>query len=488
MLTSDLTEAFARRAGPGGAVQEAADLAPWLTDWRGTKTGAAALLLQPKDSAALAQVVRLAAETGTALVPQGGNTGLVGGSVPEAVQGGQPGDAVLVSLRRMDSIRALDAAGGSATVEAGVILQRLHQAAAAEGMMFPLSLGAKGSATVGGLISTNAGGTQVLRYGTMRAQVLGLQAVLPDGSVLDQLAPLRKDNTGYDVKQLLIGAEGTLGFVTAASLRLLPAPRETVAALAGLKSPEEALLLLARLQAASGGTVDSYELMPRIAVELVTRHVPGTRDPLERPHPWYALVELTSSRPDGGLAALLEGALAEALENGLVEDVALAQSEAQRQALWQLRETIAEAERADGPSLKHDVSVAVADMPRFLAEAGEAVAARWPGARIFAFGHLGDGNIHFNVRSEEAELAREDLMALRDDVAAFVYDRVAEYGGSISAEHGIGTLKAAELARIGDPAKLAAMRAVKAALDPLGIMNPGKVFGSHPALPTPRSS
>ena len=473
-IDSGLLDRFAELAGPNGALR-GEDLAPFLTDWRGTRTGRSPLLLQPRETARMAAIVSLAAKTRTPLVPLGGNSGLVGGGVPDA-----DGRALIVSTRRMTAVRALDPQGNSATVEAGVILQHLHEAAAAADRMFPLSLGAKGSATIGGLISTNAGGTQVLRYGPMRAQVLGLEAVLPDGGVLDQLAPLRKDNSGYDIKQLLIGAEGTLGIVTAASLRLVPAPRDTATALVGLRDPAAALALLARLRGASGDMVDSFELLPRIAVALVTRHVPGTRDPLAKPHDWYALAELTSSRKDGSrkdgaLGAIMEDVLAEAMDAGLVADALVAQSERERAELWQLRETIAEAERADGPALKHDIAVPVAAMPRFIEEVGAAIEARWPGTSIFAFGHLGDGNIHFNVRSERT-MARETLMGLKNEIAAFVHDAVARFGGSISAEHGIGTQKAAELARLADPGKYAAMRAVKAALDPDGIMNPGKVL------------
>ena len=471
-MDAALKDRFADIAGPKGMIDPAdSNTNAYVTDWRGTKTGSAALVLRPAGTEELARIVRLAAESGTPLVPQGGNTGLVGGSVPEF-----GGAAILVSLARMDRIESIDAEGMTATAQAGAILQRLHEAAAEKGLMFPLSLGAKGSATIGGLISTNAGGTQVLRYGTMRAQVLGLEAVLPDGSVLNQLTPLRKDNTGYDIKQLLIGAEGTLGFVTRASLRLIPAPTDTATAFVGLASPAAALSLLAKLQAASGSQVDSFELMPRIAVELVTAHVEGTRDPLAGPHDWYALAELTGAGRDGALSDLLQAELASALEDGLAADAALARSESQREDFWRLRETIAEAERSDGRALKHDISVPVSDMPRFVEEVGGEIERRWPGTGMFAFGHLGDGNIHFNVRTDDERMSRDELMALAPEIETFIYDEIARAGGSISAEHGIGTLKADQLARLGDFGKLAAMRAVKAALDPKGIMNPGKLF------------
>ncbi|MGB3722944.1 MAG: FAD-binding oxidoreductase [Pacificimonas sp.] len=470
MLDPDLIDQFVALAGPNGAVTDEHDLAPWLTDWRRRKTGRAAVMLQPESTDTLAAIVGLASRTGTALVPQGGNTGLVGGSVPEAA-----GDAILVSLRRMNRIRDLDAAGDTVTAEAGVVLQHLHEAAAAQGRMFPLSLGAKGSATIGGLISTNAGGVQVLRYGTMRTQILGLEAVLPDGTVLDQLTPLRKDNTGLDIKQLLIGAEGTLGFVTAASLRLLSAPREVATAFVGIAEPGQGLSLLSRLKQATGDLVDSFELLPRAAVDLVTAHVPGTRDPLADAHKWYVLVEATSSAAGETLRAALENELAAAMDDGLIADAVIAENGTQRDELWRLRESIAEAEKVDGLALKHDIAVPVSDVPRFIAEVTPAIEARWPGMSVFAFGHLGDGNLHYNVRSD-ARMPREMLMTHGPDVAVLVYDAVAGFGGSISAEHGIGTLKAAELASRGDAGKLAAMRAVKAALDPKGIMNPGKLF------------
>ena len=456
--------------GPRGWSDDPARLATHLTDWRGGKTGVAALMLMPDSTAALAAVVRIAAAHRVALVPQGGNTSLCGASVPEA-----DGGAVLVSMARMNRIRALSVEEDSLVAEAGVVLQTVHEAADAAGRMFPLSLGAKGSATVGGLISTNAGGVQVLRYGTMRALVLGLEAVLPDGSVLDQLSALRKDNTGYDIKQLLIGAEGTLGFVTAAALKLVPKPATVATAFVGLRSPEAALALLGRLRAASGDRLDSFELMPRVGLELSLAHIPGTRDPLGTPHDWYVLAEATSARANDPLDAALTEALGEAAEAGEIDDAVVAASDAQRAALWVLREELPEAERLDGGSIKHDVSVPVAKMPAFMAEATAMVEASWPGVRVLAFGHLGDGNVHFNARPP-AGVAYEDFRKHGAAITGRVNDMTVAHGGSISAEHGIGTLKRAELQRLGDPAKLTAMRAVKAALDPFGIMNPGKVL------------
>ena len=466
----DAFAAMKAAAGPRGWTEDSDRIAPHLVDWRGRKTGVAVLMLMPATTAGLAAIVRIAAAHRIALVPQGGNTSLCGGSVPES-----DGSAVLVSMLRMNRIRSVSPADDSLVAEAGVILATIHDAAAGVGRMFPLSLGAKGSATVGGLVSTNAGGVQVLRYGTMRALVLGIEAVLPSGEVLDQLSALRKDNTGYDIKQLLIGAEGTLGFVTAVALRLVPRPAVTATAFVGLGSADAALELLGRLRAVTGDMLDSFELMPRVGIELVLAHIPGTRDPLAQPHAWYVLAETTSARAGDRLDDLLTEALGAAAEAGEIEDAVVAASDAQRAALWAIREGIPEAERLDGPSVKHDVSVPVALMPKFIASATEAIQTEWPGARVLSFGHLGDGNVHFNARPTEAE-NYETFSKCGPFITARVNDLTVAFGGSISAEHGIGTLKLSELQRLGNPAKLAAMRAVKQALDPLGIMNPGKVL------------
>ncbi|WP_419813767.1 FAD-binding oxidoreductase [Glacieibacterium sp.] len=456
-------DAMRDAAGPGGWTDDASMIAPHLEDWRGRLYGASCLMLRPADTAAVARIVRAAAQHRVALVPQGGNTGLVGGGIPSA-----DGSAVLIDLTRMNQIRAVDADGLTMTLEAGVILSVAHAAAAAAGCVLPLSLAAKDSATIGGLISTNAGGVQVLRHGTMRALVLGLEAVLPDGSVLDQLGGLVKDNSGYDVKQLLIGAEGTLGIVTAATVRLVPQPAEVTVALAGVADPHAALAVLARLRRGTANAVESFELMPRVGIDLAMRHVPGNRDPLAETHPWYVLIEAHVT------AAQLTELLAEAAGAGEIADAAISASEAQAAALWRLRETLPEAERIDGSALKHDISVPVSRMPGFMLDTAAIIEERWPEARVLAFGHLGDGNIHFNVRMP---VIGGDEWVARNGAAItrFVNDRVMASGGSISAEHGIGTIKRAELQRLGDPGKLAAMRVIKAALDPHGIMNPGKV-------------
>jgi FAD/FMN-containing dehydrogenase len=406
-----------------------------------------------------------------ALVPQGGNTSMVGGATPDG-----EGSALLLSLRRMNRIRSVSAQDNVAVVEAGVILADLHDAALAAGRRFPLSLGAKGSATVGGLVSTNAGGTQVLRFGPMRSLVLGLEAVLPDGSLFEGLSALRKDNRGYDLKQLLIGAEGTLGVVTAASLRLVPRPGSTAVAWAGLASPRAALDLLRRLEGALGEAVESFELVPDDALRLVLAHVEGTRAPLAGAAPWNVLIETAAPASAGDAGEALENALEEALEAGLIGDAVVAASEAQAAALWRLRETISEAERHQGPAAKHDVSVPVSAMAEFIEAARDAVTGRFPGSRVVAFGHLGDGNVHFNVQAPAGEDGALWLAEQGDAVSAFVHDLVGERGGSISAEHGIGQMKPLELARTLPPARLALLRALKRAIDPSGIMNPGKLL------------
>ncbi len=467
--STHLLETLAGRLGPKGFTANPDDLAPWLVDWRGRYRGAAAAMLSPTTTAEVAEIVRLCAEARVPLVPQGGNSSMVAGATPSA-----DGSALLLSMRRMNRIRAISEASGSAVCEAGVILSTLHEAAGAVGRRFPLSLGAKGSATIGGLVSTNAGGTQVLRFGTMRSLVQGIEAVLPDGSVFDGLVPLKKDNRGYDLRQLLIGAEGTLGIVTAANLRLVPAIGSRTVAWIGLTSPEAALELLRALEARLGEAVESFELVPQAALDLVLTHVAGTRSPLTGRHQWHVLVEATAPPAGPGAEEELGNALRAALEGRLIEDAALAASEAQAEAFWRIRDSISEAERKDGPAAKHDLSVDVAAMPRFMAEAAAAVEYRFPGTSVIAFGHLGDGNVHFNVRAP-VSAGSEWLEEEAPVVTAFVHDLVTAAGGSISAEHGIGQMRLSELARLGEPARLIGMRAIKRALDPDNIMNPGKL-------------
>lgn len=444
--------AFAEAVGPDAMSEDRDVLGPRLVDWRGRRLGDAALLVRPRSLHEVVAVVRAALAHAVALVPQGGMTGLVGGALP------MPGRAsVLVGMEQMKAIRHVDAAAGVLVAEAGVVLDHVHAAAAAAGRRFALSLAARGSATIGGLVATNAGGTQVLRHGPMRRLVLGLEAVLPDGSVLRQLSALRKDNTGFDIKQLLIGAEGTLGIVTAAALALAPAMRQRTVAWAGLKSPDAALALLGAL----GAVVESFELVPADGLALVLAHLPGARAPLAGPHRWHALIEVEDTAE-----AIVPTLAAHA------DDAVIAASGAQADALWALREGLPEAERRDGPAVKHDIALPVSAVPAFLADVSPAVEARFPGGRVLAFGHLGDGNLHFNVRAPDAAWIAANAVA----VTAFVDDEVMAMGGAISAEHGIGAFRAGELVRLGDPGKLAAMRAIKAALDPAGIMNPGKLW------------
>ena len=458
--------------GPNGHLESAADRSPFETDFRALHHGHTPLVALPDSTTRVAEFVRWCAAHRVAIVPQGGNTGYCGGATPRA-----GGREIVLSLRRLDRIRAIDPAGDALTAEAGCVLARLQEAAAASGRLLPMSLGSEGSCTLGGIISTNAGGTAVLRYGMMRSLVLGLEVVLPDGRILDQLTALAKDNTGYDVKQLFIGAEGTLGVVTAACIRLHPQPESTATAFAAVPAPAAALALLARLRRATGNAVSTFELVPRVAVDLVLRHIPGTRDPCGGIHPWYLLIELGLNEPGPEAALRFESTLAAALEAGEITDVAIATSGAQREALWRLREEIPLAQRRAGAGLKHDVSVTVEHLPDFIREGAALVADLAPGARLVAYGHFGDGSLHFNVTAPEGDDGTA-LLAAGDTIRRAVHDLVARYRGSISAEHGIGQLKVAELERYEDPVALALMRDIKRVIDPLGIMNPGKVLAA----------
>jgi FAD/FMN-containing dehydrogenase len=463
-----LLAAAGKVLGPKGIITDPGDIEPWLTDWRGRVHGATSAILSPASTEEAASMVKLAAEHRVPLVPQGGNTGMAAGAIPPL-----DGSAILVSMRRMNRIRSLDAANHLAVAEAGVILQTLHEAAQVAGMRFPLTLGARGSCTIGGLASTNAGGTQVLKFGTMRSLIAGIEAVLPDGSIYDGLSGLKKDNRGYSLDQLLIGAEGTLGIVTAVALKLVPAIATRAVAWAGTGSPARALDLLRFLESRTG-SIEGFELIAGDSLDLVLKHIPGTRDPLERKHPWHVLIESATSELDTNLVSQLSELLGVAFERGIATDAVLASSEAQAEAFWKIRDSLSEAERAEGQTLAHDISVAVADMPRFLVEASEQVERAFPGVIASGFGHLGDGNIHFHVRAgEQAEPNWYKNQGA--EITRFVDDLVTAAGGSISAEHGIGQLKRAEFARLASPARVHALRAIKQALDPLGIMNPGKL-------------
>ena len=456
------------RFGPKCAITDRSDVEPWLTDWRGRFHGHAEAILAPSSTEEVAEIVRLAAGHCVALVPQGGNTSMVGGATPPA-----DGSALVLSLRRMNRIHSISAEDRLAVAEAGVVLETLHDAAHQVGMRFPLTLGSRGSCTIGGLTSTNAGGTQVLKFGTMRSLVAGVEAVLPDGTIHGGLSGLKKDNRGYSLDQLLIGAEGTLGVITAVALRLVPAVASRVVAWAGVESPTKALDLLRFLEARTA-SVEGFELVPEDSLQLVLKHIPGTRAPLVGEHRWHALIEATSADPECNIAAELETLLGAALEQGIIGDATLAATEAQANAFWKIRDSISEAERAEGQTLAHDISVPVADMPRFIVEASAEVERAFPGVIASGFGHLGDGNIHFHVRAG-SHAANGWYEREGAEITRFVDDLVTAAGGSISAEHGIGQMKIAELERLGPPAKLHALRAVKHALDPLGIMNPGKL-------------
>lgn len=466
--------------GPKGVITDSEGIAPWTHDWRGRYHGATPAILAPDSREGVAAVVTLARARGVALVPQGGNTSMVGGATPPA-----DGSALILSLRRMNRVRGIFADDNLAVAEAGVILDDLHAAVLAHGRRFPLTLGARGSATIGGLASTNAGGTQVLRFGTMRGLVAGIEAVLPDGQIHDGLAALKKDNRGYDLDQLLIGAEGTLGVITAATLKLVPAVTSRAVAWIGVADPHAALALLRWLERATDA-VESFEIVPDETLALVFRHIPGTRPPLEGAHPWHVLIEAVATDSDAEPPArLLERLLAGALDRGLAADAVIAASEAQAESFWRLRDSLSEAERATGPAAQHDISVPVAAMPGFMLDASASCAARFPGTHAAAFGHLGDGNVHFHVR---APIGADPARWYADDAPAitrFVNDLVVAAGGSISAEHGIGQMKLTELERLSSPARLSALRAVKAAFDPAGLMNPGKLVALAPRPAAP---
>ncbi len=462
-------EALKAAVGPKGWIADEADKAPYLVDARELYRGRTPLVLRPASTEEVAAVVRICGEAGVGIVPQGGNTGYVGGSVP-----GEGGGEVLVSLGRMRRVRAVDPIDYTITVEAGCILAEVQQAAAAAGRLFPLSLAAEGSCQIGGNLSTNAGGTAVLRYGNARDLVLGLEVVLPDGTVWDGLRRLRKDNRGYDLKQLFLGAEGTLGIITAAVLKLFPQPNERCTAFVAVADPNAATRLLARFREASGDAVTSFEYLHRACLDLVLQHLSDTTDPLEQAYGHYVLIELGSGERDG-LRALTEQVLAEALEAGEVLDAVIAASEAQGERLWALREGIPEAQKLAGASIKHDVSVPVSRVPEFLIKATALAEQAIPGVRVAPFGHLGDGNIHFNL-TQPVKAEPAAFLAHGERITSGVHELAAALDGSFSAEHGIGRLKREELRRYKAPVELGLMTTLKRALDPKGIMNPGKIL------------
>ncbi len=471
MLENAHLEQLHAIAGPKGATQDDALIAPHLREWRDKFNGQTPLMLMPQDTKTAAELIAYCHTHHIAVVPQGGNTGLVGGGIP----GLEGRNEVLFSTRRMTDTCLVDADDFSITASAGCSIAILQAAAAEHGLLFPLSLASEGSCTVGGVVSTNAGGIHVLRYGTTRALTLGVEAVLPTGTVINELTALRKNNTGYNLSQLLIGAEGTLGIITKATFKLFPKEAQKHTCLLAVSSPAHALKLLASARRASGDRVSAFELMPRIGLDFVLRHIPGTSDPLGAPYPWYVLTEIATSKPDPALEADISSWLETELGNSNILDGAVATSLKQADDFWKLRESMSEAQKLEGGSIKHDIAVPVSRVPAFLQKATRAVQNFSPEARLVAFGHLGDGNIHFNVM-QPADGDKNAFLATWDEMNALVHDVVMEFGGSISAEHGIGTLKKEELSRLKPAAELDAMKAIKAALDPHNIMNPGCLF------------
>ncbi len=460
---------FAAIVGDRYVIREEADMAPYLTEWRDRYHGRAALILRPDSVQQVSAILALATETGAAIVPQGGNTGLVGGQIPF-----ESGHEIVLSLTRMNRVRDVDPAGNTLTVEAGVTLAQAQAAAEAAGRLFPLSLASEGSCQIGGNLATNAGGVQVLAYGSARDLTLGLEVVLANGEVWNGLKSLRKDNTGYDLKSLFVGSEGTLGVITAATLKLFPQLKEQTALFAGLESLDDVARLFEMTREDAGPNLTLFELMPRIGVEFVTRHMAG-RDPLGRAYPWYALIEISSTSEDGRSAAIGMQVMERALEADIVKDAVTASSLAQAAELRHLREAMSESQKFEGGSVKHDISVPIARTPAFIAEASEAVMRLVPGARPVPFGHFGDGNIHFNVSQPIGE-DKAAFLARWDEIADAVHGVVVRMGGSVSAEHGVGRMKRALIAEIKSPVEMALMRHIKQALDPLGILNPGKVL------------
>jgi D-lactate dehydrogenase (cytochrome) len=471
MSLAERLRAFVDIVGEANALTSPEDIKPYLTENRGLYHGASPLVLKPGSTAEVSAILKLASDTGTAIVPVSGRTGLVGGQVPR-----EESQDVLLSLERMNKIREVDPVADVIIADGGAILADVQKAAEAHDRLFPLSLGSEGSCRIGGNLATNAGGTAVLAYGNMRQLCLGLEVVLPTGEIWDGLRRLKKDNSGYDLRDLFIGAEGTLGVITGAVLKMVPRPRGKQVAYVGLASPEDALALFEKAAQRCGSALTGFELMPRIGIEFTTKHIPGVRDPLASVHPWYALVDISTSDSAETAEAMMQELLAEAFEAGLVSDAAIAASLAQQDAFWHLRESMSEAQRPEGGSIKHDVSVPVSRIPAFLAEADAAVHGLMPDARICAFGHLGDGNIHYNI-SQPVGADKAAFIARWREVNAVVHAVVHKHSGSISAEHGVGQLKRDELVASRPAIETELMRRIKQSFDPAGIMNPGKVIG-----------
>jgi FAD/FMN-containing dehydrogenase len=466
----DTIEAFARIVGEDNAIRDEQAMAPYLVEWRDRYRGKAALVLRPGQTEEIAAILELANQTKTAIVPQGGNTGLVGGQIPF-----ETGHEVVVALERLDRVRDIDLASNTMTVEAGLVLAQAQQVAASAGRLFPLSLASEGGAQIGGVLATNAGGTAVLAYGSARELALGLEVVLADGRIWNGLTSLRKDNSGYDLKDLIIGSEGTLGIITAAVLRLFPKVVEKVTCMAGLSALETAPAFFARVLERAGLALTAFEILPRIGIEFVQAHANAVRDPFASPYPWYVLFDLTSPREGQELARLAESVLGEGLEAGEVDSAVIASSLAQGEELWRLRDLMSEVQKHAGGSIKHDIAVPVARVPEFVARANQLVELLIPGARPVPFGHLGDGNIHYNV-SQPPGMDRAIFLNYWEALNAAVHEIVLDLGGSISAEHGIGRLKRDLLPHAKQPIELELMRKIKTVFDPNGILNPGKLL------------
>ena len=472
-MAPELIARFTSIVGETNAIRDAASLAPHLVEDRGLYKGSSPLLLKPASTQEVSAILKLASETGTAIVPQTGNTGLVGGQTPRA-----GGSDIIVSLARMNRIRDVDPVANVLVADGGAILADVQKAAEEVNRLFPLSLGSEGSCRIGGNLSTNAGGTAVLAYGNMRQLCLGLEVVLPTGEIWDGLRRLKKDNTGYDLRDLFIGAEGTLGIITGAVLKLFPRPVGHQVAFAGVGSTEDALALFDKASTLCGSALTGFELMPRLGIEFTTRHIEGVRDPLSEAHPWYVLIDISTSDSAQTAEVMVHSLLEQGFEAGLVQDAVIATSVAQQKALWTMRESMSGAQKPEGGSIKHDVSVPVSKIPQFMAEAEKAVLAAMPGARVCAFGHMGDGNIHYNISQPVSADMGADKQAFLDrwrEINEIVHAIVLSAGGSISAEHGIGQLKRDELAHVRSPIEMELMYRIKKSFDPAGIMNPGKV-------------
>ena len=470
MIDKKLIERFIEIVGVNHALVDQDVISSYLVEQRGLYHGRTPLVLRPSSPKEVSEIMKLASATGTPIVPQGGNTGLVGAQQPD-----ESANEIIVSMERLNRIRSIDVEGNLALVEAGVVLQTLQEKVDEKGRFFPLSLGSEGSCQIGGNLSSNAGGTDVLAYGNTRELCLGLEVVLPDGRILDDLRYVKKDNSGYDLKDLFIGAEGTLGIITAAVMKLFPKPQGKAVAYAGMKSPEKALELLLLAQKKAGSMLTGFELMAKVGMEMSLNYVKGARAPLERESEWYVLLDLSSSHSDGEAGNTMEDILSDALQQGIIEDASIAQSVSQQKEFWRLREDMSPAQKLEGGSIKHDISVPIASIPDFISEAAKIIETISPGARIVCFGHMGDGNLHYNV-SQPVGADKQAYLSLWGEMNHRIHTLVMSYNGSFSAEHGIGQLKRKELVAFKSPVALSLMRSIKQIFDPKNIMNPGKML------------